>query len=472
MLNKIYSYRRIYSLALPAMGSFILNTLYSINDFFWSGRLGSAAVEALGLVMMVLIFNAGLMALSQKGILSSVARLRGMLNFKGIRLAATQGILLNFFLSTIFAATGWIASPFILEAMGGEGEVLQLAVKYLRLIYLGFPLMSLAMAMDGIFFGLGDTKTPFRLQLLGVSLNTILNAASVLLLGAGLTGIALASILSRGLMALVGAIIISSKKELATSSEIESKLKKYHFPKLDELKPRFKMWLEFLRIGLPVCTSITLYASIFMVLNRILSQFGQEAFGVVGIGIRGVESIGFMVLLGFGAASATLVGELLGKQVSEIHNGSTSISISSLSVKCLKAALPITIVFSLLWFFIPETLCRVYTNDLTLIEMSSTYLRFAAIANLFQLVEIVLQESMVGAGVSTKPLMISLPGNLLRIPLAIILVEFTALGINAIWMAILISSILKSLGMLLVFKYSAWQDLAERKARRLHQIAV
>ncbi len=196
-------FKQIFALALPAAGSAILNTLYSINDFFWAGRLGVEAVSALGLVMMVLIFNAGLMSLVQKGTLSLVARMRGMENLDGQRRAAAQGLLLNVFLSLLFALIGYTFSPLLLKTMGGEGEVLRLASLYLRIIYLGFPLMSSAMVLDGIFIGLGDTKTPFRLQIMGVALNTSLNAASVLIFNTGLIGIALASIFSRFMAALV-----------------------------------------------------------------------------------------------------------------------------------------------------------------------------------------------------------------------------------------------------------------------------
>lgn len=462
--TKPISWRRIYGLALPAAGSAILNTLYSINDFFWAGRLGVEAVSALGLVMMILIFNAGLMSLVQKGTLSLVARMRGMEDGAGLRRAAAQGLLLNLLLSILFAVAGWLLSSTVVEAMGGEGLVKELAAHYLRLIYLGFPLMSTAMVLDGIFIGLGDTKTPFRLQLIGVGLNTGLNAASVLLFHTGLTGIALASIFSRTVAAALGAWILSARLQPDGGSQALLHWRK-RLPGRRHLVPVLETWHELLRVGLPAALSIAFYSGIFMVLNRILAQFGQIAYGVIGVGIRGNESIGFMILIGFGAAASSLSGECAGRQA--VAGNEAGCTLRGTIGRVLAATYAPALFFTLIWLLIPEALCRIYTDDPELIRMSANYLRMAAIANLFQTMEMVLQEGMTGAGNSSAPLWITVPGNLLRIPLALALVHWTSWGINAVWAAILISSMCKGVGMALVFASPGWLRDAKDRASRL-----
>jgi putative MATE family efflux protein len=450
-VKQFSNFRSIYALAIPAAGSFILSTLYSVNDFFWAGRLGPAAISALGLVMMPIIFNAGLMALVHRGAMSAIARLTGLGQEDRIRHTAVQALLLNLLLSLFFSATGWLLAPRLLSMMGGHGDVLALATQYLRLLYLGFPFMSAAMVLDGQFIGLGDTKTPLRLQLLGVCVNTALNAFTVLVLGAGITGIALASIFSRSLAGVIGSIILA--RRLRRPGEL--------LPTRRELRPALHLWREFLRVGTPVSLSIIFYAAIFMVLNRILGQFGQIAYGVIGVGIRGIESIGFMVLLGFGAAASTLVGRRVGELA---KSGENLHSIQELISNILLATLPISLIFSLAWWFIPEALCGIYTQDAELIALSAVYLRMAAVANIFQLVEMIIYESMVGAGVADWPLRITVPANLLRIPLALALTTWTDLGINGVWIAILISSILKAIGMGSLFLFSRWKQRAVQAA--------
>ena len=121
------------------------------------------------------------------------------------------------------------------------------------------------------------------------------------------------------------------------------------------------------------------------------------------------------------------------------------------------AALPVALLFTTLWLAIPEWLCRIYTSDPELIRLSAVYVRLAAIANLFQMVEVTLGDSLVGAGVSSWPLRVNLPGNLLRIPLAWALVEWTGLGMTAVWLAILASAVYKGIGLLITVRWMPWQ---------------
>lgn len=450
---------RIYGLALPAAGSALFNTLFSINDFLWARLLGPQATSALGLVVMVTIFNAGLMALVQKGTLSMVARLRGMEDAAGLRRAALQGVLLALSASLFFGALGIWLSPRLLVLMGGEGEALRLASTYLHLLYAGFPLMSLAMVMDGIFIGLGDTRTPFRLQMTGVALNAAASAIVLLGLHAGIAGIAVATLCTKGLVGATGALLVSRRLSPGAVRAVWEGRRAWPRPDLG-------MWREILRVGLPVAASITFYSGIFMALNRVLSQFGQEAFSVLGIGIRGNESIGFMVLVGFGAAASTLTGEALGRD-SRQQSADLDRHVRATVVRVVLAALPAALFFTTLWLLVPELLCSIYTRDERLIALSADYLRIAAVANLFQVMELVLAEGMTGAGVSSLPLMVTVPGNLLRIPLALFLVGATDWGINAVWAAILASCMVKGMGMLLIFTRAKWPEMAAHRTREL-----
>ncbi len=454
-------WRRIYGLALPAAGSALFNTLFSINDFLWARVLGPEATSALGLVVMVTIFNAGLMSLVQKGTLSMVARLRGMEDAAGLRRAALQGVMLALATSLVFGALGVWFSPRLLSLMGGSGPVLDMATTYLRLLYAGFPLMSLAMVMDGIFIGLGDTRTPFRLQMAGVALNAALSAFVLLVLHGGIAGIAAATLCTKGLVGATGALLASRRLSPGAARAVMKGHRAWPRPDLG-------MWREIVRVGLPVAASITFYSGIFMALNRVLSQFGQEAFSVLGIGIRGNESIGFMALVGFGAAASTLTGEALGRDARQL-SANLDRHVRATVVRVVLAALPAALFFSFLWLSIPELLCSIYTKDQHLIKLSSDYLRMAAVANLFQVMELVLAEGMTGAGMSSLPLMVTVPGNLLRIPLALFLVSTTTWGINAVWAAILFSCMVKGVGMLLIFTRSNWPAMAALRTREMGQ---
>jgi MATE family multidrug resistance protein len=134
--------------------------------------------------------------------------------------------------------------------------------------------------------------------------------------------------------------------------------------------------------------------------------------------------------------------------------------------KVTAAAFPIVAGFSALWLLFPRPLIAIYTSDPTVTAMTVTYLRMAAVANLFQMLENIPGDSLSGAGVPRLQFMVNVPGNLLRIPLAWWLVEGVGLGINGIWLAILVSATLKGLAMVAVFQLSDWPGEARAKLAR------
>lgn len=437
---------QILKLALPAAGSFILSNFYNINDLYFAGRISQDANNAIGLCMMVLIFNAAFIVLASRGALSLVARLTGARDTEAAGRAAAQGILLSFCITIPVAVLGWLIAPHLLAWMGGRDEVLLLATRYLRMIYLGFPVLAFQPMIDSIFLARGNSRTVFQNQLMATGLNTALNTVVVFALHGGLAGIAAASILSRAIAGARGFWLLTRGRNPLP------------LPPVLSWRPRMSTLLEMIRVGIPASLSVAFYSGIFMVLNRLLSRFGQEAFGVLGIGIRGIESIGFMVLMGFGVAASALSGQAIGAGRAD--------SARLTGWRVTSAALPIALFFSLVWWFLPLPLIGLYTQDPRVTELTVVYLRMAAIANLFQLIENIPGDCLSGAGVPRRQFMVSVPGNLLRIPLAWGLVEYTSLGINAVWLAILISAVLKGLAMLAVFRFADWPEEAARKLHR------
>ncbi len=435
------SSKGILGLALPAAGSFILGNFYNINDLFFAGRISVDANNAIGLCLMVLIFNAGFVILGSRGALSLVARLTGARQEEAVGHSVYQALWLCLGITVPAGLAGWWIAPHLLEAMGGEGPVLGLATTYLRILYLGLPILALHSLADMVFFGRGNSRVPMQNQALAVTLNLCLNSLVVFVLHWGLYGIALASLLSRALAA-------ARSWWLLRRSGLRIVGKYHPWPEGATIR-------EMLRVGAPTAFSVAMYSGIFMVLNRLLSRFGQEAFGVVGIGIRGIESIGFMVLLGFGAAASSLAGQAIG--------AGKAAEARSVGWRVLRRALPIAVAFSLLWLLFPRPLIGIYTSDPVLTELCVDYLRIAALANLFQLLEMVPGDTMNGSGVPAPQLAVAISGNLLRLPMAWALVEYTSLGINGVWIAILISAVLKGLAMAGVYQTWDWPGRAAGK---------
>ena len=129
-------------------------------DMIMVGRLGPAAISAIGMVNQpVLLIISVFMALTV-GTTALVARFIGAKDIDSAKDVARQSIVVSIFFGIVLLPLLYIFAPQIERAMGADPEVLVLGVAYMRMIALGTPFNVLAMALGAILRGSGDMKTP------------------------------------------------------------------------------------------------------------------------------------------------------------------------------------------------------------------------------------------------------------------------------------------------------------------------
>ncbi|QHN97312.1 protein DETOXIFICATION 43-like isoform X3 [Arachis ipaensis] len=130
--------------------------------------------------------------------------------------SASTSLLFATILGIIQAAVLIFADKPLLGAMGLKhgSPMLDPAVKYLRLRSLGAPAMLLSLAMQGIFRGFKDTKTPLYVILFGYALNISLDPLLIFHCNLGLTGAAISHVVSQFFMALILWMILIRKMVL------------------------------------------------------------------------------------------------------------------------------------------------------------------------------------------------------------------------------------------------------------------
>jgi Na+-driven multidrug efflux pump len=166
--------------------------------------------------MFVQIANFGVILIHARGTQSLVGRHIGARQREEAAHALAQGLGLALRVVVPLTALQWIFAPELLRFMGGEGEAVEQATLFLRTLFLFMPALYVSPILDFSFQALGDTRTPFRLQLLALSVNAALNwllvfphelalgGAHLHLGGWGVAGSAVATGLSRLLAALLG----------------------------------------------------------------------------------------------------------------------------------------------------------------------------------------------------------------------------------------------------------------------------
>lgn len=435
--------RTLIILALPIMASSFLNTFYSITDMAWIGLLGSKAVAGVGVGGMYVWLSQGLSALARMGGQVNAAQALG----RGDRDAAAQyaraALQMAVILGIVFAA---VSVGFCRELVAlfhlDDGEAVRDAVIYMR-ITCGLILFSyLTVVLTGLYTAQGDSRTPLLANFTGLLINVILDP--LLILGVGpfprmeAAGAAVATVFAQFVVMLV--LILGVRKNRRENILAEAPV----------WKPAAgKYYRGVLRIGIPTAIQSSVYCLISMILARMVSAFGAGAVAVQRVGGQ-VEAISWNTADGFAAAMNAFAAQNYGAGRMERVRRGYRISFWTI------AAWGSFIMLAFLLF--PEGISRIFFHEADVIRQAEDYLMIVGVSEAFMCVELMTVGALSGLGRTRLCSVISILLTGARIPMAIAL-SSAALGLNGVWWAMTISSMVKGC----VFTGAFWMVARERK---------
>lgn len=192
--------RRIFSLAWPALGALIAEPLFILIDSAIVGRLGTSELAGLTLASTVLLTLVAVFVFLAYATTAAVARRMGADDQAGAMRMGLDGLWLALGLGLIITAIGIVTAPAIIDLLGGNtlaGTTRQHAIDYLQYSVPGMPGMFVVLAATGALRGLQDTKTPFKVAVIGAALNTAGSFLLVYPAGMGIAGSGLATALTQ-----------------------------------------------------------------------------------------------------------------------------------------------------------------------------------------------------------------------------------------------------------------------------------
>lgn len=430
--------RSIFFLAWPVVATMFLQTTFAIADAFWVGKLGAVSLAAVisSAFMIWIIYS--LSSVISTGVVAMVSRFVGAKDEASASYVSEQAIFFSVLSALALSSVGILTAKQVFLLMGTEPEVTNLGAIYLRITYAGTIFFFLIDTFGAVFRASGDTKTPLRVALFTVGLNIILDP--ILIFGwlgfpeLGTTGAALATFISQGIGTLIFFVLLKRK-----SLKFQLRLK----PKLD-----FSMIFRLIKIGIPTSVSGILFSVVYLFINKITASFGTEAIAALGIGNR-VESVSYLTCFGFSIASSTLVGQNLGAKKPQRAEKSAWTTVGIVVL--------ITGFISLMFLAFPKYISSFFISDPKVINIAIGYLRILALSQVFMGLEIVLEGSFAGAGNTVPPMIVSVPGSVIRIPLAYLLAFPLGAGVNGVWWSITLTSIVKGTALALWFKKGGWK---------------
>jgi putative MATE family efflux protein len=200
-------------LAAQALGSLAVEPLYVLADTAIVGRLGTSQLGGLALAATVLSFVVAGCNFLTYGTTERVARRLGAGDPQGAASAGVQAMWLAGCMSLVIVPVLALGATWFGRVLGGDGDVLDFAVTYLRIGAFGVPFVLIALASQGIQRGAADFRTPLVILLAANLVNVVLEIVFVFVFDWGVPGSAASTVIAQAGAAV--AFLIAIRRRLA-----------------------------------------------------------------------------------------------------------------------------------------------------------------------------------------------------------------------------------------------------------------
>ena len=378
--------KSMWNLAIPIMAGMGIQTLYTIIDMIFIGRLGGNAIAAVAFNMPIFFFVMGLSFGLGNGVTASIARFIGADDKVNADNSAEHAVAIAFLISAVLTSVGLIYGKDILILMGCTQEVLPLAWDYLRVSCYGISFGVFSGFFRSILAGEGEMKLPMIVAGLGTVLNTILDPIFIFYLDYGVTGAAWATTISQIIVFCIFIYMLFIKHHT------------YIRFKLKDFSPSSFIIYDIIKVGIPVSMSMVVMAIGQLVFNRLLVNYSTNAVAAYQIGGR-IDMLVFLPIFGIASALTTMVGMFYG--ANEINK------IKFISSYGIRSSLIITSICSALLYIFAPPVISIFTSDPTIQKISIDYLRIISLLFPFISIGLTIGRILQGLGQGMPSLIIT-----------------------------------------------------------------
>ncbi len=428
-------------LSLPAILAQVINILYNIVDRIYIGHIqdaSSLALTGLGVCSPVIMLVSAFSFFAGTGGAPLAAIELGKTEHDRNALKNAESILGNAFILLVFFSVVLGAAFFafrkpILVAFGASKATLPYASEYLEIYLCGTVFVLLALGLNPFISCQGHARTAMVSTLIGVILNIALDPIFIFVLGMGVRGAAMATIISQGASAAWILIFLSSKK---SAIRLSAKIIRFKFEAVKKISA----------LGVSPFIMSATESAIFVVFNSGLQKFGGDDYvGAMTI-MQSLMQLGFVPVQGFTDGTSPIISYNFGakkiERVKKTIRMMTAISFSA------------TIVFAVFLNALRAQAAAVFTDSAELISLVEKLLPIYFGAFWIFGIQMSAQRTFVSLGKAGVSVFIALLRKvILLIPLALILPHY--FGVMGIFWAEPVASTLSALtsGIFLILVY-------------------
>jgi putative MATE family efflux protein len=286
----------LFKFSAPATIGMVVGAFYNIIDTIFVGKgVGSLAIAALSIVLPIQLIMMGIGTMLGIGSASIISRALGR-NRKDIAQDVFgNAFVLNLLISALCMVLIYPFMDKFLIFFGASAQVLPYAKDYAYIILAGFIFLSFAISSNSCIRAEGSPRAAMYAMGIGALMNIILDPIFIFVLGMGIKGAAIATVISQALSTVYIIFYILFGKSIFNIN-------------IAVLKLRFPLVREILTLGFPSFLRSTMASFIILIFNRLLSFYGGDLYiAIMGIGLR-LLSLVQMPLIGITQGFSTIVG--------------------------------------------------------------------------------------------------------------------------------------------------------------------
>lgn len=350
--------RVITAFAVPLFVGSVFQQLYNMVDSIVVGNfVGANALAAVGTCggafNLVLALIVGLTG----GTSVVMAQYFGAKDYEKVKETFISAIIVNVVTGIILTFLGMLLAKPLLLVLGTPENIIKEAHIYLVIMFLGTLANCMYNGMSSVLRALGDSVIPLVVLVIASVLNVVLDLVFVLVFHMGVAGVAIATVLSQLISAVICIIYVFYKLPMLQFSRSEFRAKK-------------EIVQEIVRIGIPAALSSSGVSISVMFMQRAINAYGSDVIAAYTIANR-AEQIGFCLSYAIGMAVGTFCGQNIGaKDYKRVKKGiHTGYFLSTLY----------TVVVGIVMIIFAEPMAGIFNSDPKVIAISVGCIRVTTI---------------------------------------------------------------------------------------------
>ena len=350
----------VRKLAVPASVGTLFQTLYTIVDTFYAGKISPEALSALSksfpIYFLIIATSIGVTVAGTSLIGSSI----GEKNEKNVLSYFGNVIIYSIIISIVVSILGFAFGEKIFLLMNSSQEVTILGLEYINVIFLGTILFISVVALNSFLHAEGDTKTYRNVLIFSFFLNIILNPIFIFgflfIPPLGITGIGIATLIAQFVSLLVILIKILNNQRIKQIT-------------LDHFKAKFFFLKNIFFQSMPITIAILGYSIAATIVFTYVGLFGEYAVAGYGSATR-IEQVVLLPILGINTAIISIIAQNIGAKYYDRVEQSYFTSI--------KYGLFIMLIAGVVIFISADIVPKFFSSNPEVIMHGSMYLKISA----------------------------------------------------------------------------------------------